>query len=231
MQIVGFLLVALLLPAPEASAAAAGSPSLAPRAPASWEAVGTHDGIAVFRREIPGSAIIAFRGECVIPAAIGKIVSVLTETSRQKEWLDRLVEARVVRAVSERERVEYNRTSAPWPLADRDFLFAWSAALDAANKRVVVLMHSVEDPAAPRRPGIIRGELLQSTWILSALGPKTTQVSVEIQADPRGMIPKWIVNLFQSSWPRRTLEGIRRQVQKPDVGEHPAFEAWLSRAF
>jgi hypothetical protein len=197
----------------------------APLPSAAWEPLGTRDGISVFRREVPGSPIIAFRGDCRIDASMGKVVSVLSDTRRAKEWMDKLLEARTVRTVSESERVEYNRTAAPWPLADRDFLFGARASVDPANKRIVVTMSSVDDPTAPPLRGVVRGELKRSVWTLTAVDPEHTDVTIEIEADPRGAIPKWIVNLVQRSWPQRTLDGIRRQVKKPDVEEYSAFRS------
>ena len=52
----------------------------------------------------------------------------------------------------------------------------------------------------------------------------------ELDCDPKGAIPAWVVNLFQKSWPRNTLEGIRRQVAKPDITMPEAFKATLLRA-
>ncbi len=198
-------------------------PVLTASAAPAWQPAGTRDGISVYSREVPGSPIIAFRGDCEVPASMGKVIGVLADATREKEWMDRLVEARLIKEISDHERVAYNRTSTPWPLADRDFLFNADAKFDPANKRLVIAMRSIEDAAVPRLRGVVRGELLRSVWTLTALGPQTTAVSFEIQADPRGAIPKWIVNLFQSSWPRKTLEALRRQVQKPDVEEYPAF--------
>jgi len=43
-------------------------------------------------------------------------------------------------------------------------------------------------------------------------------------ADPKGMIPKWMVNMFQKDWPLSTLRAIRLQVKKTDVFEHPSYK-------
>ena len=59
-----------------------------------------------------------------------------------------------------------------------------------------------------------------SRYILTAVDEgKRTKAMVEIHADPMGSIPKWIVNLFQKSWPRNTLIGMQQQLQKPDIPE------------
>ena len=42
----------------------------------------------------------------------------------------------------------------------------------------------------------------------------TTHVTVEIRADPKGNVPKWLVNLFQRDWPQRIARH-QRQSRKP----------------
>lgn len=69
---------------------------------------------------------------------------------------------------------------------------------------------------------------MNSNYTLTSLtNREKTRVSVEIQADPMGLIPKWIANFFQRSWPRKTLEGIRNQVAKADVIEHPGVKKFF----
>lgn len=195
-----------------------------------WEEISSEDGIVVHRREVPGSDLVAFKGETVIQAPIAKVANVLIDTSRKLEWVAKIVEAKNVRETSDFERVEYNHTATPWPLKDRDFVFEAKAEFDLPKKQVAFRMKSVEDPLMPEK-NCVRGELKNSVYLLTSLNEgKSTKVYVEIQADPKGSIPKWIVNLFQKSWPRITLEGIRKQVAKPDVQEHPQIKAMFQES-
>ena len=40
--------------------------------------------------------------------------------------------------------------------------------------------------------------------------------------DPKGAIPKWVVNYFQEDWPRTTFKGLRTQVAKANIVENAA---------
>src|SRR5262245_45461719 len=71
-----------------------------------WEKIDDDDGIAVFRREVPGSPIIAFKGEGVVNASILRVASVLVDTSRATEWIDSLTEAKTLKKISEDEYIE-----------------------------------------------------------------------------------------------------------------------------
>jgi hypothetical protein len=183
-----------------------------------WEEIDRDDGIVCWRKDVADSPIVAFRGEGVIEAPIARVARVLEDTSRKTEWVAKCLEAKDVKLLSPLERIEYNRTSAPWPISDRDFVFRAKCEIDPARKTVVYSLRSLDDPACPANEDLaVRGELLQSKYTLTALSHARTRLVVEIQADPKGSIPKWVVNFFQRAWPHQTIEGIRAQVAKSDV--------------
>jgi hypothetical protein len=191
-----------------------------------WEEFAKEDGITVWRKDIEGSPVVAFRGEAVMDASIAKVATVLIDTARKKEWVARLAEAKNILEINDYERIEYNHTATPIVISDRDFVFQAKAEFDKAKKQMIFRLRSVEDASTPERDGIVRGRLMNSAYTLTSIEDgKKTLVAVEILADPMGSVPKWIVNLFQKSWPKKTLEGIRNQVAKSDVFEHPGVKA------
>jgi hypothetical protein len=217
-------------PAPSASAAAAAS---APQAPApvappepavAWEKIGDDEGIAIYRREVPGSPVIAFKGEGVINASILRVASILVDSSRATEWVDSLVEARTLRHVSETEYIEYDHVGTPFVMKDRDFVIDCKLELDPGPKKATLKFHSITDALAPQT-SYVRGELISSAFALTALehGTKTHMVA-EIHCDPKGSVAKWIVNWFQKSWPHSTITRLRAQAAKPDIVEHPRLK-------
>ncbi len=182
-----------------------------------WEELSDADGIKVWRKDIDGSPIVAMRGRGTVDATVAKVASVIYDTPRCPEWVSDLSASRVVRLVSPGERVVYQRVSTPWPLDDREFVFVAKASFTPSTGEFLIDMASVEDETVARTDGVTRGRLLQSSFSLAPLEGQKTILEVEVQADPMGSIPKSIVNWAQKSWPRETIEAIRRQVEKPDV--------------
>jgi hypothetical protein len=214
---------------------AAGSASSAPAAPApppvdsaSWEKIDDDDGIAVYRREVAGSPVIAFKGEGVINASILRVASVIVDTKRATEWVDSLAEARTLRVVSETEYIEYDHVGTPFVMKDRDFVIDCKLDFDPTQKKVALRFHSVADPLAPTT-SYIRGELISSSFTLTALehGSKT-KILAEIHCDPKGSVAKWIVNWFQKGWPHNTITSLRTQAAKPDIVDHPRLKEVLT---
>jgi hypothetical protein len=195
-----------------------------------WELVGSKDDIVTYRREVAGSPVIAIRGEGVVEASILRVASVLMDTARLSQWMDRVAEARRIRATSALHYVEYERATTPFPLTDRDFVIESWVEIDGAKKQMVLRARSASDPSTPLT-GLVRGEVLSSTFTLTALDHgQRTRVMAEVHTDPKGSIPKWMVNLVQKSWAHTTIMGLRGQVRKADVSDNPEVKALLEKA-
>ncbi|MGA7742537.1 MAG: START domain-containing protein [Polyangia bacterium] len=195
-----------------------------------WELVGSKDDIVTYRREVAGSPVIAIRGEGVVEASILRVASVLMDTARLPQWMDRVAEARRIRATSALHYVEYERASTPFPLTDRDFVIESWVEIDGAKKQMVLRARSVSDPSTPLT-SLVRGEVLSSTFTLTALDRgQRTRVVAEVHTDPKGSIPKWMVNLVQKSWAHTTIMGLRAQVRKANVPDNAEVKGLLEKA-
>jgi hypothetical protein len=195
-----------------------------------WEKVKDRKGVQVYSKEIPGSKIVAFRGIGTIDAPIENVVSVIHDTSRIKEWMSDMAETVVLERKSELEKVEYNRTTAPWPLWDREFVYWVKVEIKNDAKEVHINMGPGNNnhPNIPKREKTVRGTLHSSKYIVKSLGPNKTELLVEINADPSGSVPKWVVNLFQSVWPSDTIDGIRKLATEPNYQVHADIHKYLS---
>ena len=166
-------------------------------------------------------------GKSVIDASILRVASVLVDSTRATEWIDSLVEGRILRQVSETETIHYDHVATPIVMKDRDFVTNVKLEFQPAQKKVALRIHSVDDPSAPRT-SYIRGELHDSSFVLTSIERGTkTRIVAEIHADPKGSVAKWIVNMFQKRWPRNTITRLRAQVAKTDIREHPRLKEVL----
>lgn len=191
----------------------------------SWVLTSHDDGISAWKREVPGSDIIALRGEGLVDAPIVRVASVLLDYTRAPEWIDSLELVRVVRMLGPLEFVEYDRVGTP-PIImkDRDFVCHGRLLVDLAEQSLVMTIEPTVDPKLPETD-CVRGEL-RGYWKLRAVaGGRKTFVIAEMHGDPKGGVAKWIVNLFQKGWARNTLSSLRAQVAKPDIAILPQVQA------
>jgi hypothetical protein len=203
--------------------------ALADGSGAGWEKLNSKNGIDTYRREVPGSPILAIRGEATVDGSLVHVASVLMDTTRLPEWMDRVVEARRIAVPDPLHYVEYERASVPFPLTDRDFVVESWVEFDRAKRQVVLRARSTQHPAAPVGK-LVRGEVISSVFTLAAIDAQHTHLIAEVQTDPKGNIPKWAVNLAQKSWAQDTITGLRRQVAKVSGQDNPDLEAAMKKA-
>jgi hypothetical protein len=187
---------------------------------AKWEMISEKDGLKVYRKEIPGSPLVAFKGVKVMPVPITKVVQVILDedTEKKKQWIDMIKDFRIIEKGTYRA-VTYSAYDLPWPLTDRDYVMQSHLKIDNEANQIVIDLKSVEHPKAPKTIGV-RAELVHSLYKLVPRPGRTTEVTVEIQTDPKGDLPKWLVNLIQKGWPANTLTKMEAQAMRPDTKEN-----------
>ena len=157
-------------------------------------------------------------------ASVAKLMNIFCDSAREKEWTDETVESWNISTPDSDTLISYNHTHTPWPLKDRDFVIRSQKAIIKAERKISIAIRSTTDPSQPERDCCVRGEILDSTYVLREIeAGKRTYVTVAVQVDPKGAVPTWIANLFQKAWPRNTMEALRRQATKPDVKEDPNY--------
>jgi hypothetical protein len=187
-----------------------------------WEPHSNENGIESFTGEVPGSDFVAFKGAGAVDAPIAKVANVLIDTTRHGEWVPSFGGMRIVRDVSENEKIIYRHVLTPFIIDDRDFVVKVRVHKEEASGHLLFDFTSVEDPDAPERDGKVRAVLHSSGYRMWPIdGGRRTMVIFTIHVDPKGDVPAWIVNLFQTGYARTNLENIRRQAAKADVAEHP----------
>ena len=61
-----------------------------------WELYDEDDGVKSYRKNVPGSSVVAFKGETIINSSVEKVFGVLADNKRRTDWVDRLKHSRVI---------------------------------------------------------------------------------------------------------------------------------------
>jgi hypothetical protein len=190
---------------------------LMPRAAgaADWEQLEDDEGIRVWQREIEGTSLVEFRGRGVVDAPIQDVLAVVHDADRSTEWMESCNGSHTVEYKSPLRVISYNRTESPAPLvSDRDVVVESTYVITPAAKKIRMEFRSVAHEKAPALDGVVRMPKLEGYWELVYGGPKKTEVTYQIQADPGGSLPSWIVNWASKSIPFDTIRNLRSQVKK-----------------
>jgi hypothetical protein len=179
-----------------------------------WVQDANEKGVVVTTRTEPGRSLPVFRGVGTIDAGVFEILAVMDDITRDTEWMASCSEARIVKRISELSRIEYNRIAAPWPVSDRDTTVrSWVEATPSKGD-VWARFQSITAPEAPPVAGVVRMPRLQGFYHLEWIDAGHTKVTYQVDADPGGLLPEWLVKLTSRKLPIETLVGLRKQVAK-----------------
>jgi uncharacterized protein YndB with AHSA1/START domain len=195
-----------------------------------WKLISDDNGVRTFQRNSDVKYFVAFRGEITVNHPIEKVAALLADMESRKKWMHGIVETHRLHMKNMLDRVEYNHTSVSWPFQDRDFVYQVNVELEPKERIMIINMKSTTDDAAPEKEGIVRGEMRQSRyWVKEIEAGKKTFISVEIEIDPKGAIPLWLVRLKQRAWPEDTLSGLDKYIKKNDVKIPDEFKSYIDQ--
>jgi len=171
---------------------------------ASWETRIEDDGLLVETSDVEGSQVKAFRAQIVVPATPEDVAVRLRDIDSYPDWFPDTVEARSVG----RENgawVNYVRTSAPWPVKDRDAIYV--SRLERLPDRLRISVEADPD-LLPEKPDAVRVVEASGGWELEAAGGGT-RVTWRFHLEPGGNVPAGLANARVLSTPREALLALR----------------------
>jgi hypothetical protein len=196
-----------------------------------WNKCSNDNGLTTYWSKVDGSQVIAFRGEGIVNAPMEKVASIIIDTTRGAEWINSLVESKVIRPISDTEFIEYDHVGIPFPfdsvISDRDFVSDVTIHFDHKTQWMTVSYKPTTEPSMPKLKKYARGIVDCEFKIARMSIQDQTYVEARVFTDPKGNIPKWLVNFFQQGWPQDTFEGLRKQSQKKNIGILPVVSRLL----
>lgn len=179
-----------------------------------WKLRTDKNGIKVYSRQVPGSKINALKVESEFDATVSQLVAVIFDINTSTAWLYSTKSCSTLKVVSPTEVYYYSEVSFPWPASNRDFVAHIKASQDPATK--VVNVHAENISAmVPVKKGIVRVTQSVGNWTIRASGKNKLQVVYELQVDPAGSLPAWLVNMLSAKGPYESFKSLRTHLQKP----------------
>ena len=194
--------------------------------PQGWELVGVTDGVEVSRRMVPDSNLFAFRGEAVSSVPVSLLSSVILNDPLGPEWVDLMNASKELQRYDRHTKLIYQGYDLPWPIQDRDYVMKQIASYDQEKHIFTATFQSVEDASMPEQVCCIRAMAYRTFWYLEVLPSGQTKIIVEVNTDPRGSLPGWLVNLIQEDWPHKTINALLKRVNEGDINRDPNNSDW-----
>lgn len=194
-----------------------------------WKLISDKEGIKVYSptNYLHHSGLVPIRFKTTVNYDVSRVLSVLADNGRKKEWLPNLAEVTPLEYKSDEEFIIYYRYDLPWPFQDRDFIIHNFGMVDMKNRVLQVNLLSTEhdkDPAKKTSDSIVRGKTYDGYSIISFPEDDKTEIEMAFLNDFGGLIPKWVINMIQKNWPYNFMENLKKQIAKEDIVINPKYD-------
>jgi hypothetical protein len=178
-----------------------------------WTLSSDDDGINVYTRRSAHSGVKEVKIQFKVRASMEVFRQYLDHVPGYTQWVYKCTESRRLRTVDRDEFYYYVRSDFPFPVSDRDLVVHARNWIDPNTG--IAHAHSV---AAPRelaaKDDCVRIAVFESSWIIKPLNGEELFVTYEVKTNPGGNIPDWVTNMGVTVGPTRTMQALRREVQR-----------------
>lgn len=177
-----------------------------------WTLAKEADGIKVYLRQRPDSALDEFRGEITLNASTRHIVQVLRDANAFRQWMPDVVVSALLKS-TQTEQYHYLENRTPWPITNRDgvYHFSYSQPNGEPEGTTLIKVEACPD-CLPQRSGKVRIPQADGQWLIKPV-QKGVQVTYQMHAAPGGSLPDWLANQAVVDTPYNTLKALRTYLQ------------------
>jgi ribosome-associated toxin RatA of RatAB toxin-antitoxin module len=179
----------------------------------SWELKTDKDGIKVYKSADSRSKFDQLKLECTIDASLSSLVAVLLDVSSYPQWVYHTRTASVLKKVSDHELYFYEQIESPFGTSDRDLVVVTKINQDKDTKVVHVTVKSVPD-YIPQKKGFVRVPMSDEKWTITPLSKNSIRIDYNLEIDPGGSVPAWLVNQFSQKGPYESFRQLRKHVSE-----------------
>jgi hypothetical protein len=192
-----------------------------------WNVIHKERGITVSTREEPGRQLPSFRGQGVLKMPILHALAVVLDAEGAVEWAKGADEVHVLRAYDARTHVIYNRTHSPWPVSDRELVVKRVIKVVDPGREFHVEMNCISGERPPTKH-VIRVAQCYSRFLLKRVDDTHTYADYEVNVDPAGSLPNWLVRWASKRIPFETLVALEERVRDKRAQYAAAAQSWAS---
>lgn len=179
-----------------------------------WKLATERNGVTIYTRPHPGSSLKEFKATGEIAASTRAIAEVIEDVDAYPNFMPYVAECRSLKRENN-SLLSYQRIS-PKVCRDRDLVVrtyitsqSTSAGLVYSNR-----WESANESTPAKKPGVIRVEKCQGSWLLEPITPDRTRATYSAYSDMGGLIPPFIANHFSLTAIGEIFAAIRKQVKE-----------------
>ncbi|XP_077197256.1 START domain-containing protein 10 [Paroedura picta] len=156
------------------------------------------------------------------------LYDVLHDIEYRKKWDTNVIETFDIGKLTVNADVGYYSWKCPKPLKNRDVITLRSWLPMGSD--YIIMNYSVKHPKYPPRKDMVRAVSIQTGYLIQGKGPTSCSLTYLAQVDPKGSLPKWVVNKSsQFLAPKAMKKMYKACVKYPEWKQKhgPHFKPWL----
>lgn len=190
-----------------------------------WRVIKRARGITVSVRDEPNRELPTLRGEGTIRGDVLHVLAVVLDAKAATEWAKGADEVEFVRDIDPRTAIYYTRTHTPWPVSDRDMLMRRTISVDRVGDEFHVRLVCTPKER-PQVRGVVRITDCDTYFHLRKVDAVHTFVDYQVNVDPGGSLPTWLIRWASTSIPYDTLVNLEKQVSKTKRRYDGEIKVW-----
>uniref|UniRef100_A0A8C4SPJ7 START domain-containing protein 10 n=1 Tax=Erpetoichthys calabaricus TaxID=27687 RepID=A0A8C4SPJ7_ERPCA len=158
-----------------------------------WTVQYNKGGVTVWCREQESNTVQKLKMRIICKDVTAEtLYDVLHDTSYRRKWDSNMIETYDIGRLTVNADVGYYSWKCPSPLKNRDFvtLRSW---LPLGNDYIII-NYSVKHPKYPPKKDYVRAVSLQTGYLIQNNSASSSTLYYLTQVDPKGSLPKWVVN-------------------------------------
>ncbi|XP_026872632.1 START domain-containing protein 10 [Electrophorus electricus] len=153
---------------------------------------------------------------------------VLHDIEYRRKWDSNVIETFDIGKLTVNADIGYYSWKCPKPLRNRDVitLRSW---LPIGND-YIIMNYSVKHPKYPPKKDMVRAVSIQTGYLIQSNGPSSCTLTYLAQVDPRGSLPRWVVNKSSQFLAPKAMKRIGKACLKYaewKLRHSPGYKPWL----
>jgi hypothetical protein len=159
-----------------------------------WIFINQDQGVTMHSRKVAGRAESEFRGSSTIDQPVEVVGAVLAAIPSFTRWFYKCIQARKIpdKTSTDLNFLIYIVIETPWPLWNRDVVYATATTIDIASGNIKIQGHARQDAAVPIRKDHVRITDSELQWTLERLDSNQTMVTFTKRINAGGNLGSYL---------------------------------------
>ncbi len=176
-----------------------------------WKLIKNSNNIKAYIQKVPTSELKRVKVETVLKASLSELVAVIKDAKNHEDWVFLNKKAKVIEETDDFNWIYYGIADAPWPVDNRDFITTVCLEQNKTDYTITITSIAIPD-YLPENKENVRIKHVKTIWIFNPIENGNINISLEMEVNPGGSIPIWLINMAVSKGPYKTVEGFIKEI-------------------